>query len=483
MPPTLCTQMHIPFIDSDDLEASYVYHEKSPSYSLITTHWPPTLTHQLPPSSPHVTTTTAAAVDPQHAYPNNPPYYYYYSSTESTTTDSNSHDYFYPITPNAATANARTPLVRETYSRLYQINDKRRPTPRSSLSDHVHLSSSPMSSFGSYSHYKKKRPTFRYPLSTTSVYRYALPTDHEDLLDEEAFAAALASAEGGAPLLFHPALSFRSNSFFRGKKRALYRHRTLPTHRKRLTSPCWKSCLWILLAGFLLLCLSWCSVLLYAEPLTDVEVVGIHHVLGTQKELMFNLHMKARNNNRWTIQMINTAFSVFASTHFVPTTSVSLSAPHSSTETVHPVTLRPQVANPVEYLGTIDQLDDPFLFKGKPLFQSDPLESSATSQIQIKHPGATPHDSSGNERWSLILRYPYELTVRGVVKYQLLPPWFTSLFFPFTSSVGWPPIRTVRLCKTSVVDPATGRVSEDWPVPEKSICDTPVTAAEGTFPS
>lgn len=42
------------------------------------------------------------------------------------------------------------------------------------------------------------------------------------------------------------------------------------------------------------LCLLWILIVIYASPLADVEVVGISNVLGTQKELIFNLQVRAR---------------------------------------------------------------------------------------------------------------------------------------------------------------------------------------------
>lgn len=113
-------------------------------------------------------------------------------------------------------------------------------------------------------------------------------------------------------------------------------------------------------------------------------------------------------------------------------------------------------ADPAEFLGTIYHLEDPLIYQSGGLFES--TASIATSQIQIKNPGATKDDNSGNERWSLLIRYPYELTVRGVLKYQILPYFVTQL-------------HSVRVCKMSRIDPATGKISLD--VPERSICDDP----------
>ncbi|OAD05986.1 hypothetical protein MUCCIDRAFT_106547 [Mucor lusitanicus CBS 277.49] len=201
-----------------------------------------------------------------------------------------------------------------------------------------------------------------------------------------------------------------------------------------------------------------------SSPLTDVEVVGISNVLGTQKELIFNLQVRARNSNWWTIRMTNTAFSVFASSHYVPTTLMSLDNNTHHNDTVSASYSGSNItsfgADPAEFLGTIYHLEDPLIYQSAGLFH--PVLSTATSQIQIRNPGSTKDDNSGNERWSLLIRYPYELTVRGVLKYQILPylPTLTQL-------------HSVRVCKMSRIDPATGKISDDVTIPKKSICDDP----------
>lgn len=58
---------------------------------------------------------------------------------------------------------------------------------------------------------------------------------------------------------------------------------------------------------------------------------------------------------------------------------------------------------------------------------------------------------------SLLIRYPYELTLRGVLKYQL---------FPYINSKTY----SARVCKIMQIDPATGSI-EEVPLPEQSICD------------
>lgn len=59
---------------------------------------------------------------------------------------------------------------------------------------------------------------------------------------------------------------------------------------------------------------------------------------------------------------------------------------------------------------------------------------------------------------SLLIRYPYELTIRGVLKYQIFPSFISSKVF------------SARVCKIVEIDPSTGLIKE-VPLPEQSICD------------
>lgn len=53
----------------------------------------------------------------------------------------------------------------------------------------------------------------------------------------------------------------------------------------------------------------------------------------------------------------------------------------------------------VEYIGTVNRLVDPLIFEASSIFYFQSKTSDATSQIQIKNPGETKGDISGNERW------------------------------------------------------------------------------------
>jgi hypothetical protein len=56
-----------------------------------------------------------------------------------------------------------------------------------------------------------------------------------------------------------------------------------------------------------------------------------------------------------------------------------------------------QAADPAEFLGSIYQFDEPLQFQPAGLFE--PQVTTSVSQVQIKQPGNTDDDNSGNERW------------------------------------------------------------------------------------
>ncbi|KAL9541578.1 hypothetical protein MBANPS3_009045 [Mucor bainieri] len=309
----------------------------------------------------------------------------------------------------------------------------RRPVLRSTVSEIRPTSSSSLNNKNS----KKLRPSYKYQPS--SYYYGVAPTSDDEF----------------TPLVRARPPRRRKGSSNHG------------SYSGSSNNGCCRACftlLFVLLGCAFSLCFVWLLIAIYASPLTDVEVVGISNVLGTQKELIFNLQVRARNSNWWTIRMTNTAFSVFASSHYVPTTFMSLDNNTHHNDTVSASYIGSNItsfgADPAEFLGTIYHLEDPLIYQSGGLF--NPVLSTATSQIQIRNPGSTKDDNSGNERWSLLIRYPYELTVRGVLKYQVLPylPTLTQL-------------HSVRVCKMSRIDPATGKISDDVTIPKKSICDDP----------
>ncbi|CAO3637991.1 unnamed protein product [Mucor hiemalis] len=244
--------------------------------------------------------------------------------------------------------------------------------------------------------------------------------------------------EENAPLLYY------SSS---GKKGRNYKVK-LQNTRKII------ECKWLAMISILFSILL-CSVLLFtASPLKKMEVSSISNVLGTRKQLILDLHIQATNPNSWSIQISHSAFSLFAASHYVPTVNVNNTNYNGTGEKG----ILPSAKQ--EYLGTVNHLDDPLLFGPANIFHMRPKLSKSTSQIQIQNPGETNGDAAGNERWSLLIRYPYELTLRGVLKYRIFPSAFNSKVY------------SARICKVIQVDPGSGTVDE-VPLSEQTACEDP----------
>lgn len=107
-------------------------------------------------------------------------------------------------------------------------------------------------------------------------------------------------------------------------------------------------------------------------------------------------------------------------------------------------------ADPAEYLGSLTHFDEPLSLSS---YLISKHSSESITQIRIKSPGA---DASGNERWSRMIRYPYGLVIRGVLRYKLVP--FMIGSYP----------QSVAICNVTEVDPTTGTVSSDL---DKTICN------------
>ncbi|OAD02593.1 hypothetical protein MUCCIDRAFT_164515 [Mucor lusitanicus CBS 277.49] len=171
-----------------------------------------------------------------------------------------------------------------------------------------------------------------------------------------------------------------------------------------------------------------------AKPLQELNV-EISRVLSSDKELIFDLHISAINSNIWTIHVAEADISVFAFSQVVPMNALVPS----------PIA---RGVDPAEYLGGFYHFDEPLSFPSS-LISKEPV--TAISQIRIKSPGA---DKSGNERWSRIIRYPYGLVVRGVLKYRPL-----AFLSPYPQSL--------TICDVVRVNPTTDKVSED---PDQGFC-------------
>ncbi|KAI7868128.1 hypothetical protein BDF14DRAFT_1796637 [Spinellus fusiger] len=200
----------------------------------------------------------------------------------------------------------------------------------------------------------------------------------------------------------------------------------------------------ILVVMCVISCVCFLVSLYHAQPLENIQV-SMGRVLASDKELMFDLHVKAKNWNWWTVHVAEADISVFAFSrlvpHFINTTS-------TQQEALTPEEVSEQGVDPAEYLGSCYRFDEPLCFSSD---QFKSVSTEAISQVRIKSPGA---DKSGNERWSRMIRYRYGLVARGVLKYRLLP-------------LSWAYSQSMAICDVTSVDPTTGKVFQD---PDQGYC-------------
>ncbi|ORZ18463.1 hypothetical protein BCR42DRAFT_410874 [Absidia repens] len=154
-----------------------------------------------------------------------------------------------------------------------------------------------------------------------------------------------------------------------------------------------------------------------AEPLTDVSA-SMEHILASDKELIFDLMVRANNWNWWTARIKQADLSVFAFSKMVP---------FNTTFGV----------DPAEYLGSFQHFDQPLSFTSSAILGRH-QQANASTQIRIKSPGA---DASGNQRWSRMIRYPFGLVTRGVLNYRPFP------LFSLSSR------QSISLCIVAHIDP------------------------------
>ncbi|KAJ5888740.1 hypothetical protein N7495_008781 [Penicillium taxi] len=210
------------------------------------------------------------------------------------------------------------------------------------------------------------------------------------------------------------------------------------------------------------------------KTLVDVEVVAIENVLASEQEIMLDLKVHAVNPNIFPVTIDDTDINIFAKSRYVG--SDKFWREHHDVELmetpprVQDSRRKWKLAQFVRCLGNADCIEaenkkpnqksnggvdhgtDPIsdpegdsqtMLLGRVLAFDSPLSfeaspwshrlSTSKGQIQLPHPGNTT-DQHGIERWEQVLQHPFELIVRGVIKYQLP---FNSRYLsaPISSSI------------------------------------------------
>jgi hypothetical protein len=209
------------------------------------------------------------------------------------------------------------------------------------------------------------------------------------------------------------------------------------------------------------------------RPLVDVSVRRIQNVLASEQELMLDLDVRATNLNLFAITVNDLDVNVFAKSEYAGPTSPCQGRDGQSLLTW--MARREQLwgGNESTYhiskgvdKGT-DPIKDPkadtqtillgeiFDFDSSLVFEPSPLRRRPTSsvgQVRLAKPG-NKTEECGSARWERVLQHPFELHVRGVIKYQL----------PISSKT-----RSASIDSRVDVLPKDGIIGDD-PTPERAL--------------
>ncbi|KAJ1978578.1 Vacuolar inheritance and morphology protein [Dimargaris verticillata] len=311
--------------------------------------------------------------------------------------------------------------------------------------------------------------------------------------------SAHADASGSGHPLFNRRSKYPGSAYF-GPVEEL--NETVPLFRRHRYPPdevplarhswWWHMVYSLTLSALLILAFGMALVLLNASsvPLAGVGVMRITNVLAAEKQLMFDMHLAAANGNIQAVALETIDLSIFA--------AAVVSKNHTKSPDGESV---PPLSNPTLFLGTLTDFNDPVVFPAGTLRRAK--LSIVTTQVRLKNPGVTettdrtwaahvrqgrpdfirveasasatttttaagptptpidpPGDETDAEKWARMLLRPYDLTVRGTLRYTL---WFKS--------------HVIRVCFVQRVDPNQGALfttmapHKSWPRVTFNECD------------
>ena len=212
-------------------------------------------------------------------------------------------------------------------------------------------------------------------------------------------------------------------------------------------------CVVISVLLFLVIALGTTFIVAVTKPLQTVKVAAIQNVLASEQELMLDLNVLAVNPNLFPVTVDNLDINIFAKSRYVGTDSLWREYGNALYDTprVDRSKKRAELARAARCVGCstdelarikdgIDHGTDPispdpdpvgdpqtmllgrvFGFDSPLAFEPSPwkhLASSSKGQIRLQRPG-NKTEEGGTERWERVLQHPFDLIVRGVIKYQL----------------------------------------------------------------
>ena len=203
------------------------------------------------------------------------------------------------------------------------------------------------------------------------------------------------------------------------------------------------------LVGFLIAAVI-VALIMSSKPLMDVQIKEIQNVLASEQEIMLDLKVYAINPNLVAIQVNNLDINVFAKSKHVgsntlwrdneqPTGSGEHRRMRQSSYSPRSQDLNRLSYTPKDYriaegvdegtdpiqdpesdsqtmlLGRILDFDSPLIFDASPIRHQ---QLSSVGEVRLAKPG-NGTEEGGSERWEKVLQNPFELIVRGVLRYSL----------------------------------------------------------------
>lgn len=197
------------------------------------------------------------------------------------------------------------------------------------------------------------------------------------------------------------------------------------------------------------------------RPMYDVKIKKIQNVLASEQELILDLMVGAVNPNALGITVSDMNIDIFAKSEHVGSGSLSLdqdgmplttsaSRPNRRRRRALPSSQLPTLEPPLKHWqdlsshwhaprGGVDEGTDPpddddlekdaqtmllgriFHFDQALTFEGSPIKRHrhySVGELRLEKPG-NKTETGGSARWEKVLQYPFELIIRGVLKYQL----------------------------------------------------------------
>jgi hypothetical protein len=185
------------------------------------------------------------------------------------------------------------------------------------------------------------------------------------------------------------------------------------------------------------------------KPLLDVKVLEINNVLASEQEIMLDLLVVAVNPNVISVTISDMDVNLFAKSNYLGKKERNASAIFSRANWERRKRRRKQHSNnsgattllangKLDYHAEDDPISDPisdpgggdpqtmllgriYEFDSSLIFEGSPVQrqpSSSVGEVRLAKPGNRT-EAGGSARWERVIQHPFELIVRGVLKYQL----------------------------------------------------------------